>query len=74
MVKLATTRIHDSGKITELIHDCCNESHMDKKVQMLFQLNSVLPKIYRINIPSLITDDYIDTVLFQIEKSILSMK
>jgi hypothetical protein len=65
-----TTTIHHSSIITKLLEDCYNESEIDNKVQILFKINLLLPKICRINIPSLITDDYIDTVLFQIEKSV----
>ena len=68
MNKLATA-IHHNSIITKLVEDCYNESYIDNKVQILYKINSLLPKIYRINIPSLITDDYIDTALFQIEKS-----
>ena len=69
MSKVATTAIHHRSIITKLIEDCYNESDVDNKTQILYKINSLLPRIYRINIPSLITDDYIDTVLFQIEKS-----
>jgi hypothetical protein len=71
MNKLATTRTihHGSSIITKLVQDCYNESDIDNKVQILFNINSLLPKTCCINIPSLITDDYIDTALFQIEKS-----
>jgi predicted DNA-binding protein (UPF0278 family) len=70
MNKPATTTMHHSSSITKkLVQDCYNESDIDNKVQILYKINSLLPRIYRINIPSLITDDYIDTVLFQIEKS-----
>jgi hypothetical protein len=69
MNKLATA-IHHSSIITKLVEDCYNESDIDKKVQILYKINSLLPKTCHIDIPSLITDDYIDTALFQIEKSI----
>ena len=65
-----TTTIYHSTIITKLVEDCYNESDIDNKVQILFKINSLLPKTCRINIPSLITDDYIDTALFQIEKSV----
>lgn len=68
--ELATTTTHDNSIITKLIYDCYNESDTDKKIQMLYKINSLLPNTYRINIPSLITDDYIETVLFKIENSI----
>ena len=35
---------------------------------MLYKINTLLPNIYRINIPSLSTNDYGDTVLFQVKK------
>jgi hypothetical protein len=48
-----------------------NESDIDidNKTKILLKINSLLPKICRISLPSLITDDYIDTALFRIEKS-----
>jgi hypothetical protein len=67
MNKLATA-IHHRSIITKLIEDYYNESDIDNKVQILYKVNSLLPRMCRINIPSLITDDYIDTVLFKIEK------
>ena len=63
------TGIRHRSIIIKLIEDCYNESDIDNKVQILFKINSLLPKMCRINIPSLITDDYIDTALFQVEKS-----
>jgi hypothetical protein len=45
----------------------------DKKVQILYKINSLLPKPCCINIPSLITDDYIDTALYRIEENIHSI-
>ena len=68
MKKLTITTIRHSNIVSKLIHDCYNESDIDKKIQMLYKINSLLPNICRINIPSLITDDYVDTILFQIEK------
>ncbi|MFL6315676.1 MAG: hypothetical protein ACJ71K_07625 [Nitrososphaeraceae archaeon] len=68
MNKLAT-RIHHSSIITKLVEECYNESEIDNKIQVLFKINSLLPKMCHIDIPSLITDDHIDTALFEIEKS-----
>jgi hypothetical protein len=70
MNKPATTTMHHSSITKKLVQDCYNESDIDNKVQILYKINSLLPRMCRINIPSLITDDYIDTVLFQIEKSV----
>ena len=59
---------HHNNVITRLVEECYDESEIDNKVQILFKINSLLPKSFRINIPPLITDDYINTVLFEIEK------
>jgi len=56
--------------ITKLVDDCYNESDIDKKVKILYKINSLLPMSCCINIPSLITDDYVDTALYRIEKHI----
>jgi hypothetical protein len=54
--------------ITRLVKDCYKEPDIDKKVEILHKINSLLPKSYCIKIPSLITDDYVDTALYKIEK------
>ena len=48
------------------ICSCDNESDIDKKINLLYKINSLLPKQNQLNIPSLLTDDYIDTALFRI--------
>ncbi len=63
------TMIHRGSIITKLVEECYNESDIDNKTQILLKINSLLPIMCRISLPSLITDDYIDTALFQIEKS-----
>jgi hypothetical protein len=63
-----TTAISYCDRITKLIGECYNEIDMNNKVQILYEINSLLPKRRRINIPSLITDDYIDAVLYRIEE------
>ena len=73
MIKLATSTVHHRSIITKLIEDCYNESDVDNKTQILYKINSVLPKMCRINIPSLITDDYIDTALYRIEEKVDSI-
>jgi hypothetical protein len=59
--------------IAKLVEDCYEEEDIDKKVQILYKINSLLPKPCCINIPSLITDDYIDTALYRIEENIHSI-
>jgi predicted DNA-binding protein (UPF0278 family) len=59
--------------VTKLIQECYEEQDMDKKVQILYNVNSLLPESYQINIPSLITNDYIDMALYRIEEKIHSI-
>jgi hypothetical protein len=59
--------------VTKLIQECYEEQDMDKKVQILYKINSLLPESCQINIPSLITNDYIDIALYRIEENIHSI-
>jgi hypothetical protein len=56
--------------ISKLTEECSDESDINKKTYLFYKINSVLPKPYRVNIPSLITDDYIDTALYRIYQNI----
>ena len=60
-------------RVTKLVEECYEEQDMDKKVQILYKINSLLPKSCQINIPSLITNDYIDMALYRIEENIHSI-
>ena len=55
--------------ISTLIEECNNESDIDKKIQLFYKINSMLPEQYQPNIPSLITDDYIDTTLYRVQQN-----
>ena len=56
--------------ISKLIEECNNEPDIDKKIQLFYKVNSMLPEKYQPNVPSLITDDYIDTMLYRIHQTI----
>ena len=56
--------------ISKLIEECNNEPDIDKKIQLFYKVNSMLPQKYQPNVPSLITDDYIDTMLYRIHQTI----
>jgi hypothetical protein len=71
--KLTTINTTEYTIIAKLVEDCYEEEDIDKKVQILYKINSLLPKPCCINIPSLITDDYIDTALYRIEENIHSI-
>jgi hypothetical protein len=65
----ATTILH-YAVIAKLVEYCYEKEDVDKKIQILYKINSLLPKSCCINIPSLITNDYIDTALYRIEENI----
>lgn len=58
--------------VSMLIKKCNEEFELDKRIQILQQINSILPQALQLKIPSLITDDYIDIALYRIEEKIQS--
>ena len=58
--------------VSMLIKKCNEEFELDKRIQILQQINSILPQTLQLKIPSLITDDYIDMALYRIEEKIQS--
>jgi predicted DNA-binding protein (UPF0278 family) len=71
-ILLSQEVLTDSTRITisKLIEECNNEPDIDKKIQLFYKINSILPEKYQPNVPSLITDDYIDTMLYRIQQTI----
>lgn len=67
------TTIHLINAVSKLAQKCDNESDINKKINLLYRINSLLPKSYQLDIPSLLTDDYIDTALFRIHQCIYKM-
>ena len=65
-----TTAAYLESIILRLIEECNNEADIDKKIELLYKINSILPKLSQENLPSLITDDYIDTALYKIYQKI----
>jgi len=58
--------IHWTNDISKLAEECNNEEDVDRKVEILYRINSMLPKPYQLTIPSLVTDDYINSALWRI--------
>lgn len=56
--------------VLQLIEDCKNEPNIDKKIQLLYHINSILLKPDQLQIltkSSLLTNYYINTILHKIE-------
>jgi hypothetical protein len=66
--------IHNGGylrnTLSKLIEECNSEPDIDKKIQLFYKVNSILPEKDKVIIQSLITDDYIDTVLYRIYQNL----
>ena len=56
--------IHNGGDLrntlSKLIEECNSEPDIDKKIQLFYKVNSILPEKDKVILQSLITDDYID--------------
>lgn len=62
---------HIHYSIAGLIEECKNEPDIDRKIEILYAINSVLPEQQQIKIPSLITNDYVSLALSRIEEGLL---
>lgn len=59
-------------ELQSLIEKCREEQDMNKKIEILYQINSLIPKQFQITLPSYLTNDYIESrVLHKIEERIL---
>ena len=57
-----------TNSISKLAEECSNEENIDKKIEILYRINSMLPISFQINIPSLVTDDYVSSALWRISQ------
>ena len=59
-------------ELQQLVHDCYEQKDMNMKIEILYKINSMLPESLRLKkIPSLLTDAYIDNLLYKIEQNLL---
>lgn len=58
---------HICGNIMKMIEECKSELNIDRKIEILYAINSMLPKSQQLKIPSLITKDYVHIALYRIE-------
>jgi hypothetical protein len=49
------------------LEKCNRDQNLDKKIHLLKFINSVLPEEIQLRIPPLVTDDYVDIALYNIE-------
>jgi hypothetical protein len=59
-------------ELQQLVHDCYEQKEINMKIETLYKINSMLAKLLQLKkIPSLLTDDYIDNLLYKIEQNLL---
>lgn len=75
LIRRTMSEIPTMGKpnsfVLQMIDECKDERDVDCRSEMLQRINSMLPEPLQIQIPSLITNDYINTALYRIEQSLL---
>jgi hypothetical protein len=54
--------------ILGMIKECEEEHDIDRRIEILYKINSIMPESERLKIPLLITNDYIDMALSRIEE------
>ena len=59
------------SQITSLIAGCRYQSDVDEQIRMLHGINSALPKSLQLQMPSLLTNDYVSRALDIIEDRVL---
>jgi hypothetical protein len=62
---------HNHASIFSLLEKCKGEPDLDKRIEMLYAINAMLPQTQRLKIPSLITNDYVYQALYRIEEMLL---
>ena len=64
---LSAQELQHFNNILRSIQKCSQEQNIDRKIQILKFVNSLLPNEIQLKIPSLITDDYVEFALYNLE-------
>jgi hypothetical protein len=64
---LSAQELQHFDNILRSIQKCSQEQNIDRKIQILRFINSLLPNEIQLRIPSLITDDYVESALYNLE-------
>lgn len=55
----------------DLVEECKSEPNIDRRIELLNTINSMLPESQQLKIPSLITNDYVYQAIYKIEEILL---
>jgi hypothetical protein len=59
-----------NNRLAVLVQRCRDEDDIDKRIELLYRINSSLPTPQKLKLPSLLTHDYIGVALDRIEERI----
>ncbi len=62
---------HNREHMTSILEMCKNELDLDKRIELLYAINKMLPESRRLRIPSLITKDYVYQAIYRIEEMLM---
>ena len=59
-------------EVGDLIRTCFETEEITKRIELLYAINNLIPIPYQIQMPSLITNTYIDQALYALEERLSS--
>ncbi len=60
--------LRNKTQLLEIIRECKETQEIDKRTMLLQQLNNLLPLEYKIQLPYLITNNWINNYLYSLEE------
>jgi hypothetical protein len=60
--------LQDNTFLIEIMKRCMDTEEVDKRMDLLQYLNDLLPTKYKVQLPTFITNDYIDKALYVLEE------
>jgi hypothetical protein len=66
-----STPMGQISAVSSLVQKCRYESNLDTQVDILFQINKILPSVMKLKLPSFFTDDYVSRALDIIEEKLV---
>jgi hypothetical protein len=59
-------------EVGDLIRTCFETEEINRRIELLYAINNLIPIPFQIQMPSLITNNYIDQALYALEERLSS--
>lgn len=59
-------------EVGDLIRSCFETEEINKRIELVYAINNLIPIAFQIQMPSLITNNYIDQALYTLEERLSS--